>query len=77
MRLTSNSITPHSLHLPLETAGSLMACIQIKESFKMKNQIKVPLNMIRAAGTYEKSTIFGDGGECVRSVCTCTFDAEH
>ena len=26
----------------------------------MKNQIKVPLNMIRAAGTYEKSTTLGE-----------------
>ena len=26
----------------------------------MENQIKVPLNMIRAAGTYEKSTTLGE-----------------
>jgi hypothetical protein len=26
----------------------------------MKNKIKVPLNMIRAPGTYEKSTTLGE-----------------
>ncbi len=44
-----------------------MACIYIKESFKMKSQIKEILNMVRATGTYEKSTTLREEANAIVS----------